>query len=154
MDHVDRVLLYSRGLIDWLSLSEPIQQLLRAISTVYDELCAAIVIMDTKPAVTGSQMTMPQHRHRSGGGGGGGGASSNKKSWSELKSVVSDLRRSLAGLSSMVPMNVHFRTLSDGRTRIYFLSTPPNGWETTLLYADIGPASKEDESTIQQPPPK
>lgn len=24
------------------------------------------------------------------------------------------------------------------RTRIYFLGTPSNGWETTLLYVDIG----------------
>lgn len=26
------------------------------------------------------------------------------------------------------------------RTRIYFLSTPSNGWETTLLYVDIAHA--------------
>lgn len=40
-------------------------------------------------------------------------------------------------LSSVIPANINFRTLSDGRIRIYFLSTPPNGWETTLLYVDI-----------------
>lgn len=88
--------------------------------------------------------------------GGGSGDGCGKKSWSELKSVVSDLRRSLSGLSSMVPMNVHFRTLSDGRVRIYFLSTPPNGWETTLLYADISPDAALNEgatSDQQQRPP-
>jgi len=60
-----------------------------------------------------------------------------RRSWSELKNVVCDLRRQLSGLSTMVPVSVSFRTLPDGRTRIYFLSTPPNGWETTLLYVDV-----------------
>ncbi|XP_055680825.1 dipeptidyl peptidase 8 [Lutzomyia longipalpis] len=63
---------------------------------------------------------------------------SKKKSWSELKGVVAELRRNLMALSSVIPANINFRTLSDGRIRIYFLSTPPNGWETTLLYVDIG----------------
>ncbi|XP_055378183.1 dipeptidyl peptidase 8 [Condylostylus longicornis] len=66
-------------------------------------------------------------------------SNNSKKSWSELKAVVSELRKQLANLSSMVPMNISFRTLSDGRVRIYFLSTPPNGWETTLLYTDVNP---------------
>ncbi|PSN50155.1 Dipeptidyl peptidase 8 [Blattella germanica] len=61
----------------------------------------------------------------------------NKRSWSELKNVVCELRRQLSGLSTMVPGSVSFRTLPDGRIRIYFLSTPANGWETTLLYADV-----------------
>lgn len=60
-----------------------------------------------------------------------------KLSWQELKGVVSDLRRQLSSLSTMIPTSVSFRTLLDGRTRIYFLSTPQNGWETTLLYADV-----------------
>lgn len=68
--------------------------------------------------------------------------STGKKSWSELKTVVNDLRRQLVTLSTMIPMNINFRSLSDGRTRIYFLSTPPNGWETTLLYTDILPQSE------------
>ena len=59
--------------------------------------------------------------------------------WSELKGVVSELRRQLSSLSTSVPSSVSFRTLPDGRTRIYFLSTPQNGWETTLVYADIQP---------------
>lgn len=58
-------------------------------------------------------------------------------SWSELKGVVNDLRRQLSSLSTMVPTSISFRTLQDGRTRIYFLSTPQNGWEMTLLYADV-----------------
>lgn len=62
-----------------------------------------------------------------------------KKSWSELKGVVSELRRQIMNLSTMVPMNVNFRTLSDGRVRVYFLSTPPNGFESTLLYTDVNP---------------
>lgn len=60
-----------------------------------------------------------------------------KKSWSEIKATVNDIRKQMSNLSSMVPTNIQFRTLSDGRVRCYFLSTPPNGWETTLLYTDI-----------------
>lgn len=41
-------------------------------------------------------------------------------------------------------MNVNFRTLSDGRTRVYFLSPPPaTGWDTALFYADV-PQSERD----------
>lgn len=62
-----------------------------------------------------------------------------KKSWSELKESVTDLRKQLSRLATMIPMNIEFRRLTDGRTRIYFLSMPPNGWETTLLCTDIPP---------------
>uniref|UniRef100_A0A1Y1MHP1 Uncharacterized protein n=1 Tax=Photinus pyralis TaxID=7054 RepID=A0A1Y1MHP1_PHOPY len=68
-----------------------------------------------------------------------------KLSWSDLKSVVNDLRRQLSSLSTMVPTSISFRTLQDGRTRIYFLSTPQNGWEMTLLYTDV-PNSSEGTS--------
>lgn len=68
-----------------------------------------------------------------------GEVTENKLSWSELKGVVGDLRRQLSSLSTMVPSSISFRTLPDGRTRTYFLSTPQNGWETTLLYADVLP---------------
>lgn len=71
----------------------------------------------------------------------------NKLSWSELRGVVSDLRRQLSNLSTMVPTSVTFRTLPDGRTRIYFLSTPQNGWETTLIYADV--PNSENSSTLR-----
>jgi dipeptidyl-peptidase 9 len=68
---------------------------------------------------------------------------SGKKSWSELKATVNDLRRQMTNLSSMFPMNVNFRKLTDGRTRIYFLSTPPNSFDTTLLFCDIAGDSAE-----------
>ncbi|XP_012287809.1 dipeptidyl peptidase 9 [Orussus abietinus] len=61
-----------------------------------------------------------------------------KKSWQELRGIVSELRRKLSGVSvGSVPSSITFRSLPDGRTRIYFLSTPNNGWETSLLYVDI-----------------
>ncbi|XP_019758417.1 dipeptidyl peptidase 9 [Dendroctonus ponderosae] len=62
---------------------------------------------------------------------------SKKLTWPELRAVVSELRRQLSSLSTMVPTDFTFRTLQDGRTRIYFLSSPHHGWETTLLFADI-----------------
>ncbi|CAD7092052.1 unnamed protein product [Hermetia illucens] len=69
-----------------------------------------------------------------------------KKSWTELQTVVTEFRKQLANLSSTVPTNINFRTLSDGRVRIYFLSTPPNGWETTLLYTDVNPNWDQSQS--------
>lgn len=75
-----------------------------------------------------------------------------KLSWTELKEVVSDLRRQLSGLSSMVPSSVTFRTLPDGRTRIYFLGTPQNGWETTLLYADVPNVCQNTTTKLQWQP--
>lgn len=60
-----------------------------------------------------------------------------RKTWSEIKATVNEIRKQMSNLSSMVPSNIQFRTLSDGRVRCYFLSTPPNAWETTLLYTDI-----------------
>ncbi|XP_058055643.1 dipeptidyl peptidase 9 [Anopheles bellator] len=61
-----------------------------------------------------------------------------KKSWSELKSIVSETRRQMAiTMAASFPMCVNFRTLSDGRTRVYFLSAPVNGWDTMLFYTDV-----------------
>ncbi|XP_052891455.1 dipeptidyl peptidase 9 [Anopheles moucheti] len=62
-----------------------------------------------------------------------------KKSWSELKSIVNESRRQMATtMAASFPMSVNFRTLSDGRTRVYFLSPPPaNGWDTILFYVDV-----------------
>lgn len=74
-----------------------------------------------------------------------------KKSWSELKQVVCDLRRKLSSLSTMVPSSISFRRLSDGRIRIFFLSTPLNGWETTLLYADIPECSSNTNQHTRLP---
>uniref|UniRef100_A0A182W2T4 Dipeptidylpeptidase IV N-terminal domain-containing protein n=1 Tax=Anopheles minimus TaxID=112268 RepID=A0A182W2T4_9DIPT len=62
-----------------------------------------------------------------------------RKSWSELKSIVNESRRQMATtMAASFPMSVNFRTLSDGRTRVYFLSPPPaNGWDTILFYVDV-----------------
>lgn len=57
---------------------------------------------------------------------------SNKKSWEELKTSVTDIRKKFSSLSSAVPSNVRFRELADGRLRIYFLCSQSN-----LLYVDI-----------------
>ncbi|XP_060524542.1 dipeptidyl peptidase 9 [Cylas formicarius] len=72
-----------------------------------------------------------------------------KLTWPELKAVVSELRRQLSSLSTMVPTGFTFRTLQDGRTRIYFLSTPHNGWETTLLFADIPNSNQPNSLRLQ-----
>lgn len=69
-----------------------------------------------------------------------------RKSWSELRQVVCELRRQLSSLSTVVPSSITFRRLSDGRTRIFFLSTLSSGWETTLLYADV---NANDPKVIQ-----
>lgn len=66
------------------------------------------------------------------------GGGDGRRSWAQLKTTVLELRRQLSALSTTVPSSISFRSLPDGRTRIYFLSMPRNGWETTLLYADVG----------------
>lgn len=63
-----------------------------------------------------------------------------KYSWAEVRQAVHDLRKELSSLSTMVPMSISFRKLSNGKMRIYFLRTPQNGWEITLLYADVTPS--------------
>ncbi|XP_068625789.1 dipeptidyl peptidase 9-like isoform X2 [Battus philenor] len=62
---------------------------------------------------------------------------SKRYSWAEVRQAVHDLRKELSSLSTMVPMAISFRRLSNGKTRVYFLRTPQNGWEITLLYTDI-----------------
>ncbi|XP_017967376.1 dipeptidyl peptidase 9 isoform X2 [Drosophila navojoa] len=71
------------------------------------------------------------------------------KTWAEIRCVVQDIRKDLSNLSTMVPTNVQFRHLSDGRARCYFLSTPPHNWETTLLFTDIN-LRQHDEQQLQQ----
>lgn len=66
-----------------------------------------------------------------------------KKTWQEFKEIVGELRKQLSALSTMAPTSVTFRTYSDGRTRIFFLGSPGNGLESTLLYTDI----PKDEDT-------
>lgn len=74
-----------------------------------------------------------------------------QKTWTELKNVVNEIRKQMQNLSCLFPMNIKFRTLADGRVRIYFLSIPPNGWgDTTLLYVDVGPDSPSHEMYPQR----
>lgn len=81
---------------------------------------------------------------------------SQKRSWTEIKESVNEIRKQLSRLSAITPSNIEFRTLTDNRTRIYFLGTPPNGWETTLLCTDITPdmltnnTNKEEQSQPQR----
>lgn len=60
-----------------------------------------------------------------------------KKSWTDLKQTLCELRRQLSAISAVVPTSVSFRTLTDGSSRIFFLGTLANGWETTLHFTDI-----------------
>ncbi|XP_030374794.1 dipeptidyl peptidase 9 isoform X2 [Scaptodrosophila lebanonensis] len=73
-----------------------------------------------------------------------------KKTWAENKTVVQEMRKQLSNLSTMVPTNVEFRNLSDGRARCYFLSTPPQTWETTLLFIDINLRQRNEQQLLVQ----
>ncbi|XP_014230063.1 dipeptidyl peptidase 9-like isoform X1 [Trichogramma pretiosum] len=76
-----------------------------------------------------------------------------KKTWNELRAAVSDLRRKVSSLSSgSVPGSINFRSLPDGRIRIYFLSTPSNAWERTLLYADVAHSDHANGYRLQWQP--
>lgn len=67
---------------------------------------------------------------------------SKRYTWAEVRQAVHDLRKELSSLATMVPMAISFRKLGNGKTRIYFLRTPQNGWEITLLYTDITPSTQ------------
>lgn len=69
-----------------------------------------------------------------------------KYSWAEVRQAVHDLRKELSSLSTMIPMAISFRKMSNGKTRIYFLRTPQNGWEITLLYTDITQSQQPSEA--------
>lgn len=80
-----------------------------------------------------------------------GSNESRPKTWAELKSVVNDFRRQMMSLSCLFPMNIKFRTLPDGRIRIYFLSIPPHGFgDTTLIWVDVGPEEPSHEMYPQR----
>lgn len=73
------------------------------------------------------------------------------KTWAELKAIVHDFRRQMLSLSCLFPMNIKFRTLADGRVRIYFLSIPPHGFgDTTLIWVDVGPDEPSHEMYPQR----
>lgn len=67
---------------------------------------------------------------------------SKRYSWAEVRQAVHDLRKELSCLSTMVPIAISFRKLANGKTRIYFLRNPQNGWEITLLYTDVLPSQQ------------
>ncbi|XP_060809111.1 dipeptidyl peptidase 9 isoform X3 [Amyelois transitella] len=75
-----------------------------------------------------------------------------KYTWAEVRQAVHDLRKELSSLSTMVPMAISFRKLSNGKTRIYFLRTPQNGWEITLLYTDITPSAQPNSARLDWKP--
>lgn len=72
------------------------------------------------------------------------------KTWAENKFFVQEIRKKLSNLSTMVPTDVQFRYLSDGRARCYFLSTPPQTWETTLLFTDINLLQHDKQQLVLQ----
>ncbi|CAH2261302.1 jg21970 [Pararge aegeria aegeria] len=75
-----------------------------------------------------------------------------KYSWAEVRQAVHDLRKELSSLSTMVPMAISFRKLGNGKTRVYFLRTPQNGWEITLLYTDVTPSQQPSNSRLDWKP--
>lgn len=64
-----------------------------------------------------------------------------KCSWTELKTIVSDLRREIATISSLQPMQISFRRMSNGRVRIYYLVNSPDCWGIPLLYVNVPSSS-------------
>ncbi|XP_061725446.1 dipeptidyl peptidase 9 [Cydia pomonella] len=77
---------------------------------------------------------------------------SKRYTWSEVRQAVHDLRKELSSLSMMVPMAISFRKLGNGKTRIYFLRTPQNGWEITLLYTDVTPSPHANNTRLEWKP--
>ncbi|KAI5634622.1 dipeptidyl peptidase 9 [Phthorimaea operculella] len=75
-----------------------------------------------------------------------------KYTWAEVRQAVHDLRKELSSLSTMVPMAISFRKLANGKTRIYFLRTPQNGWEITLLYTDVSPSHQANSARLEWKP--
>lgn len=69
---------------------------------------------------------------------------SNKKTWDELKTAVTETRKRFSTLSCAVPTNLNFRQLADGRLRIYFLCAQSKF--DTLLYVDIDNTASNDSS--------
>lgn len=74
---------------------------------------------------------------------------SKKKTWAELKELVSSIRKQVAAISTAIPNNIHFRSLPDGRTRIYFLGTSQNCRETTLMYSDVDTSAQKNLSKLK-----
>ncbi|XP_022818946.1 dipeptidyl peptidase 9 isoform X3 [Spodoptera litura] len=77
---------------------------------------------------------------------------SKRYTWAEVRQAVHDLRKELSCLSTMVPIAISFRKLANGKIRIYFLRTPQNGWEITLLYTDVSPTQQANNSRLDWKP--
>lgn len=59
-----------------------------------------------------------------------------KRSWSELREDVRDIRRRLWSLGSRVPHSFTFRRMI-GKTRVYFMSSPPNSRDNSVFAVDV-----------------
>ncbi|CAG7837410.1 unnamed protein product [Allacma fusca] len=59
-----------------------------------------------------------------------------KKTWDELRDDVRNMRRRLWGLGFKLPHSFTFRKMT-GKTRIYFMSSPPNSRENSLHAIDV-----------------
>ncbi|XP_034233553.1 dipeptidyl peptidase 9 isoform X2 [Thrips palmi] len=70
-----------------------------------------------------------------------------RKSWADMKLAVNELRNQLSGLGATIPSNITFRSLPNGRTRVYFLPNHMNSSEVPLLYTDI---SASDNSSVSK----
>lgn len=64
----------------------------------------------------------------------------NKRSWAELREDVRDIRRRLWNLGSRVPHSFTFRRMT-GKTRVYFMSSPPNSRDNSVFAIDVPDAS-------------
>ena len=61
---------------------------------------------------------------------------SRKKSWTELRQVVRDVRCQLYHTACKIPSNVVF-AVKEGGVRIYFLCSVATGREMTLHFIDV-----------------
>lgn len=59
-----------------------------------------------------------------------------KKSWAELRDDVRNIRRRLWGLGYRLPHSFTFRKMT-GKTRIYFMSSPPNCRDNSVFSVDV-----------------
>lgn len=59
-----------------------------------------------------------------------------KRTWAELREDVRDIRRRLWNLGSKVPHSFTFRRML-GKTRVYFMSSPPNSRDNSVFAIDV-----------------
>ncbi|XP_072943227.1 dipeptidyl peptidase 9 [Epargyreus clarus] len=73
-------------------------------------------------------------------------------SWAEVRQAVHDLRKELSSMSLMVPTAISFRKLSNGKTRVYFLTPPHSGCDITLLYTDVNTTVSSSKARLEWRP--